>query len=55
MDFELQLTDGTWVEAKALPVNPKDYKKAVVLDGTNEALTLVPIMDNTSTYRWAVK
>ena len=55
MDFQLQLRDGSWQESTTLPENPSCYKKAVLIEGTNEVLTLEPIMDHTHIYRWAVK
>ena len=55
MDFQLQLQDGSWQESNDLPVNVSCYKKAILLEGTKEALTLEPVMDQSGNYRWAVK
>lgn len=55
MDFQLQLQDGSWQESSNLPVNVSCYKKAILLEGTKEVLTLEPVMDQSGNYRWAVK
>jgi hypothetical protein len=55
MVFELQLQDGSWQESPTLPENVACYKKAILLDGTEEVLKLEPVMDQTNNYRWAVK
>ena len=52
MLFEIQLNDGSWIEASELPNDSHLYKKAILLDGTNEILTLESIMDHTYTYKW---
>ena len=54
MEFELQRIDGSWIEMTFLPLDPKEYKKAIILDGNKEALTLKPVLDHTSNYVWAV-
>ena len=55
MDFQIQLRDGSWQEGNVLPENPSCYKKAILLDGSKEAMTLEPVMDQFGNYRWAVK
>ena len=55
MDFQIQLRDGSWQESSVLPENPSCYKKAILIDGSKEVLTLVPTMDQTNNYLWAVK
>lgn len=55
MDFQIQLRDGSWQESSVLPENPSCYKKAILIDGSKEVLTLEPVMDQSGNYRWAVK
>ena len=53
MNFELQLRDGTWVEADELPESPVGYIQAILLESTSEVMRFIPTFTTHSELVWA--
>ena len=53
MDWQLQLNDGSWVEAQELPKDPSGYCQAILMNGKEKHLILTVHKTPISTH-WIV-